>query len=341
MPESVYLDHVSGMIAGYIHGMTTTNQVSANTASRLGPMLRDHRRRHRLSQIELAAATKTTQRMVSSAERGGGTLATLIKMAEHLGLRLDARTLPSASHLGERLAALRHRLRLGRRVVAAMAGISVPAIERLEQGQAVHLSTVEAIADALGVDLILIEKAETLGFFKSTGISSKYHGWTTPQWILDRLHTIFGTFDIDPCSPSRTGRGTAVKARRYYIAEDGDLPFQLKWDGTIFINPPFGRVICKWVEKCRTSSEQGATVVALLPSRVETNWWFVNVVEGNAHIFQLRGRLSYGDGKGTAPFASALVLWTTRTDYIRAMCNIFPEARYIPPLPIRRNTQLI
>ena len=310
----------------------TRNQVSRRAVSAIGESLREHRKRLKLTQAGLAERADTTQRVVSNVEGGGGTLATTIKLADAMGFRLDARSLPQAANIGGRLALLRKRAKLGRRALAKLAAISLPAVEQLESGYGVHLATLEAVATALGVQLVLIKKGERLRFFEAAGTSSSYHGWTTPDWIMKTLHSVFGTFDLDPCAQNSNGRGSTVMARKYYTPEDGDISLQIQWKGVVFVNPPFGRSICKWVEKCRTSSEHGTTVVALLPARVETGWWFSHIVEGSAHVFQLRGRLKYGDGEGTAPFGSAIVIWSPSADQIAAMRRAIPNARYIPPL---------
>ena len=68
------------------------------------------------------------------------------------------------------------------------------------------------------------------------------------------------------------------------------------WRGRVFINPPYGRVLARWVHKCAAESASGrAVVVALLPARPDTRWWHESVA-GTADVFMLRGRLRFGDG---------------------------------------------
>lgn len=75
------------------------------------------------------------------------------------------------------------------------------------------------------------------------------------------------------------------------------------------MNPPYGRQIGNWVKKAKEAARQGkATVVCLLPARTDTAWWHDYVMKAN-EIRLIRGRLKFGDGKGSAPFPSAIVVF--------------------------------
>lgn len=75
------------------------------------------------------------------------------------------------------------------------------------------------------------------------------------------------------------------------------------------MNPPYGRRIGNWVKKAKETARQGkATVVCLLPARTDTAWWHDYVMKAN-EIRLIRGRLKFGDGKGSAPFPSAIVVF--------------------------------
>lgn len=74
------------------------------------------------------------------------------------------------------------------------------------------------------------------------------------------------------------------------------------------MNPPYGRTIGFWVRKAFRSALDGATVVCLLPSRTDTEWWHRYVAKG-AEIRFLRGRLKFGAATTGAPFPSAIVIF--------------------------------
>ncbi len=132
-------------------------------------------------------------------------------------------------------------------------------------------------------------------FGQSLGFSSKRHDWRTPIGFFRALDAEFH-FTLDACD------GTG--ANLCPILE-GDALDQA-WDGVVWMNPPYGRQIGRWVEKAYRESLRGATVVCLLPSRTDTGWWHDFVVRGEVRF--IRGRLRFS-GSGNAPFPSAVVIF--------------------------------
>lgn len=75
--------------------------------------------------------------------------------------------------------------------------------------------------------------------------SSKTPEWSTPQDVFDKLNTEF-SFTLDPAAT----KNNAKCARFYTEKEDG---LAQDWKGErVFCNPPYGRVIGRWVEKMAT-----------------------------------------------------------------------------------------
>ena len=134
--------------------------------------------------------------------------------------------------------------------------------------------------------------------------SSKSDDWETPQDLFDRLNAEYG-FTLDVCASA----GNA-KCRLFFSKEQDGLAQD--WRGfRCWMNPPYGRSIGLWVGKAHRSF-QGANkglCVCLLPSRTDTAWWHDYVMKANTLIF-LRGRLKFGGHKNSAPFPSALVLFS-------------------------------
>ena len=138
---------------------------------------------------------------------------------------------------------------------------------------------------------------------------SRYRGagrhWATPLEVFQPLDEEFG-FTLDPCATHQT-----AKCELYFTeAEDGLLQ---DWSGqTVFMNPPYGAEIKKWIEKAYISSQSLATVVGLLPAATDSDWWHRYVV-GKAEIRYLRKRprfLVYEDGsvKWASPFQPCVVV---------------------------------
>jgi phage N-6-adenine-methyltransferase len=159
-------------------------------------------------------------------------------------------------------------------------------------------------------------------FWSGPGFSSATDLWSTPQSFFDSCNRIFH-FDCDVCAlPSST------KCAKYFTPEDDGL--KQEWTGTCWTNPPYGRDIGKWMRKAWKSSEQGATVVCLVPARTDTRWWHDYATKGE--VLLLRGRLKFGDAETSAPFPSALVVFgkTFGTKYYKqcvACDGIFSAAR--------------
>jgi phage N-6-adenine-methyltransferase len=136
-----------------------------------------------------------------------------------------------------------------------------------------------------------------------TGASHSMRGqdeWGTPASLFKELDDRFH-FTLDPCATPEN-----AKCAVYFTKEMDGL--QEDWSGTVFMNPPFSR--CQeWVAKAWHESLRGVTVVCLLPARVDTDWWHRYVVDGNAEIAWIRGRVKYDGGKHNAPFSSVIVIF--------------------------------
>lgn len=57
----------------------------------------------------------------------------------------------------------------------------------------------------------------------------------------------------------------------------------------------------------QAATEEGATVVCLVPSRTDTKWFHDYALKGEIRF--IRGRLRFGDAKDNAPFPSMIVVF--------------------------------
>lgn len=132
--------------------------------------------------------------------------------------------------------------------------------------------------------------------------SSKTDNWATPQDFYDKLDSEFH-FTLDPCADKNNH-----KCKKYYTKEDDGL--LQDWGGEIvFCNPPYGRQISKWVEKCFNESRKDKTIVVMLiPARTDTKY-FHQYIYNKAEIRFVKGRLKFGDSKANAPFPSMVVIF--------------------------------
>jgi phage N-6-adenine-methyltransferase len=123
--------------------------------------------------------------------------------------------------------------------------------------------------------------------------------WATPQWFFDRLNKEF-KFELDVCATDEN-----AKCKRYFTERENGL--LQKWEGVVWMNPPYGREIDDWIEKAYTSAQDGATVVCLIPARTDTAWWHDYCMYGEIRF--VRGRLRFGGAEDNAPFPSAVVIF--------------------------------
>ena len=141
--------------------------------------------------------------------------------------------------------------------------------------------------------------------FNAVHFSSKSVEWPTPQGVFDDLNQEFN-FTLDPCSTHEN-----AKCAKHYTNEDDGLNQDWSQD-SVFMNPPYGRVISNWMQKAYESSQAGATVVCLVPARTDTRWFQDYALNGKIHF--VKGRLKFGDAKNGAPFPSAIVVFRPHED---------------------------
>lgn len=110
--------------------------------------------------------------------------------------------------------------------------------------------------------------------------------WYTPPYIFKVLGL---KFDLDPCQPP--GGISWIPATRHLTVEDDGL--YAKWDGRVWLNPPYGKKTTEWLE--RMSIHRNG--VALVFSRTDCSWFHRYIATADAILF-LRGRVKFVDGSG-------------------------------------------
>jgi hypothetical protein len=116
---------------------------------------------------------------------------------------------------------------------------------------------------------------------------------TTNVWLTPpEVHAAVGgweSFDLDPASPANRPWPTA---RAHYTKADDGLA-QL-WFGRVWLNPPYGRELIRWLEKLG-DHDRG---IALIFARTDTEAFFRHVWGRAAGLLFLRGRLTFYDEQG-------------------------------------------
>lgn len=109
--------------------------------------------------------------------------------------------------------------------------------------------------------------------------------WITPKWILEKL----GPFDLDPCACIPQPWPTAAT-----MLTEMDDGLMRKWHGFVWMNPPYGRQLCHWLNRLAMHNHG----IGLVFARTDTAafhdyvWPFADV------LLFLRGRITFCTPQG-------------------------------------------
>jgi len=156
---------------------------------------------------------------------------------------------------------------------------------------------------------------------KITFQKSGLYEWETPQDFFDKLNKEFG-FTLDVCANEEN------KKLDIYFTEEQDGLKQDWGKNVCFMNPPYGRMISKWVRKAFEESQKGALVVCLIPSRTETDWWWDYCMKGEIRFIHGRIKFKGRNTKGElvnypATFGCAIVIFKPKLKIIRIIKTLF------------------
>jgi phage N-6-adenine-methyltransferase len=138
--------------------------------------------------------------------------------------------------------------------------------------------------------------------------SSKSDQWATPQTVYNNAIKLLG---IDP--QWDLAADEANTKCLHYIDESQDS-LKTKWPSgeVCWLNPPYGKLLKKFAEKCIKEIESSAPpdqVVWLIPSRTDTQWF--NLLSNHPNcskVIFLKGRIKFGVGTTDAPFPSVIIV---------------------------------
>ena len=123
--------------------------------------------------------------------------------------------------------------------------------------------------------------------FDSNRFASKNQTFETPDHLFKLVNDIFH-FTKDVCASVEN-----TKCADFYSEDNSCL--DKEWSGVCWMNPPFGQQIQKWVRKAYQSSQEGCTVVCLLPARTNTGYWHDVCMKGEIRF--IRGYPKFGNSK--------------------------------------------
>ena len=133
--------------------------------------------------------------------------------------------------------------------------------------------------------------------------SSKKQDWATPWHLFNTLDAEFN-FALDAAaSPSNH------KCVSYLTENALGIPWHERaHGGAVWLNPPYGREVGKWIEKAYWESTEGCTVVCLTFARTDTKWWHDWAMRA-AEIRLVKGRIKFQGAENSAPAPSCLLIF--------------------------------
>ena len=129
---------------------------------------------------------------------------------------------------------------------------------------------------------------------------------TPPQfvkWVEDYFEV---KFDLDAAASIHN------KKAPDFISKEMDS-FKTDWYGNVWLNPPYGAMIPKFIERAVEQIYSNCeSIYILVPARTDTKW-FASACEHASRIYFLQGRLNFNHPSSVknvnAPYASILIIF--------------------------------
>ena len=146
--------------------------------------------------------------------------------------------------------------------------------------------------------------------------SSEKDDHETPEHVFNKLHREFD-FHVDGAASKKN-----ALLPKFWTKKDS--AFNHSWVGLrVYINPPYGREINKWIEQAIHSvhhkhHNSRTVVVFLLPARTDTKWFEQCFIHASEIRF-ITGRLRFGNAEASAPFPSCVIVFDSKKS---RLCDI-------------------
>lgn len=138
-------------------------------------------------------------------------------------------------------------------------------------------------------------------------IGDRATDWATPRAFLDWLdHERSWVPNLDAAADIRN-----TKAPHFFNESDDGL--SKEWYGNVWLNPPYGRAIPEWLEKCneQIKRKEVESIMVLVPARTDTKWFHELIMPHAYLVFLIKGRFNHERSNAVAganaPFPSMLV----------------------------------
>jgi phage N-6-adenine-methyltransferase len=123
----------------------------------------------------------------------------------------------------------------------------------------------------------------------------------TPDNIWNPLNEEF-KFTLDVAATDEN-----AKCAKYFTKDQDGL--SQSWSGEVcWMNPPYGRVMQKWIRKAYSEWKNGCTVVAIIPARTNTSWWH-DCIQDIAMVRFIRGEVAFKGFDRGLWMPMCIVIW--------------------------------
>ena len=109
--------------------------------------------------------------------------------------------------------------------------------------------------------------------------------WLTPPELVKKL----GEFDLDPCTPLNP---PFLHAKENFTIKQNGL--SRDWVGRVYMNPPYGKGMEKWIEKLKNHGNG----IALIFARTETKCFFNHIWDDAHAVLFVKGRIKFYNMEG-------------------------------------------
>jgi hypothetical protein len=149
--------------------------------------------------------------------------------------------------------------------------------------------------------------------------------YNTPAVVLDCVERL-DDIALDPCGNPRAL--TCERARNVFDERiDGLTQSWLsatERGGLVYVNPPYGSALKRWVPKMIAEAKAGCEIITLLPNSTESRW-FCTLFDACDAALCWRGRLTFSGSPAPAFFGNALFYFGRRP---HAFAAAFAEHAY-------------
>lgn len=141
--------------------------------------------------------------------------------------------------------------------------------------------------------------------------------WETPDDLFSFLDQEFH-FELDACATKEN-----TKCKIFFDEEQDGLKKNWGAFETVWVNPPYGTALKKWIRKGYQQARwEDITVVMLIPSRTDTKYWHDFVMKADEIRF-IKGRVRFKGATNSAPFPSAVVVFKGMFDSVTPKISTF------------------